>query len=73
MVGKQVSHYRIIDLIREGGMGAVYRAQDLNLQRLVAIKVLKSSRSLDAAAAERFSREALAVSRIDHPNVITLF
>jgi len=73
VVGKQVSHYRIIDLIREGGMGAVYRAQDLNLQRLVAIKVLKSSRSLDAAAAERFSREALAVSRIDHPNVITLF
>ncbi len=73
MVGQQVSHYRILELIGEGGMGAVWKAQDLNLPRQVAIKVLKPSHFDGFAAAERFLREAQAISRIDHPNVITLF
>ncbi len=73
MLGKLVSHYRILELIGEGGMGAVWKAQDLNLSRQVAIKALKPSRLDGSGASARFLREALAISRIDHPNVITLF
>ncbi len=73
MVGKQISHYRILELIDEGGMGAVYRAEDLTLGRTVAIKVVRAPSRDAEAAGRRFLREAQAVSRVDHPNVITVF
>ena len=73
MVGKQISHYRILELINEGGMGAVYRAEDLTLGRTVAIKVVRTTSRDSEAASRRFLREAQAASRIDHPNVITVF
>ncbi len=73
MVGKQISHYRILELINEGGMGAVYRAEDLTLGRTVAIKVVRAMSRDPEAAGRRFLREAQAASRIDHPNVITVF
>ena len=73
MPDELVSHYRIIRLIREGGMGAVFQAEDLNLPRQVAIKRLRIAHRDPIGASERFLREALAVSRIDHPNVVTLY
>ena len=73
MVGKRISHYRILELISEGGMGAVYRAEDLTLGRTVAIKVVRALSRDPEAAGQRFLREAQAASRIDHPNVITVF
>ena len=73
MVGKQISHYRILELISEGGMGAVYRGEDLTLGRTVAIKVVRTTSRDSEAASRRFLREAQAASRIDHPNVITVF
>ncbi len=73
MLGKQISHYRIVELIREGGMGSVYKAEDLNLQgHLVAIKVIKPTRHDVETANRLFLREAQAIARIDHPNVVTL-
>jgi tetratricopeptide (TPR) repeat protein/tRNA A-37 threonylcarbamoyl transferase component Bud32 len=73
VVGKRISHYRILELISEGGMGAVYRAEDLTLGRTVAIKVVRAPGRDPEAAGRRFLREAQAASRIDHPNVITVF
>jgi tetratricopeptide (TPR) repeat protein/tRNA A-37 threonylcarbamoyl transferase component Bud32 len=73
VVGKQISHYRILELISEGGMGAVYRGEDLTLGRTVAIKVVRAGSRDSEAAGRRFLREAQAASRIDHPNVITVF
>jgi tetratricopeptide (TPR) repeat protein/tRNA A-37 threonylcarbamoyl transferase component Bud32 len=72
LIGKRISHYRIIEPIREGGMGAVYKAKDLDLERLVAIKVVKPSAHDRAATNHRFVREAQAIARIDHPNVVAL-
>ncbi len=67
----QLSHYQIEELIGAGSTGVVYRATDLNLQRSVAIKILRPS--LGQAARERFMAEARAAAAIDHPNVITIF
>ncbi|GGG93222.1 protein kinase domain-containing protein [Silvibacterium dinghuense] len=73
MIGRIIAHYQIQELLAEGAMGIVYRARDLNLERSVAIKVLKPQRSSDEAAVERFMQEARAASSLDHPNVCTIY
>ncbi len=73
MIGQKISQYRIIERIGSGGMGTVYKAEDLTLKRTVAIKVIKPSHQDPNIANKRFLREAQAISQIDHPNVITVF
>src|SRR6266498_1214091 len=70
MIGKTVSHYRIVDQLGEGGMGVVYVAEDTNLARRVAMKFLSSTTKEYRA---RFLREARAVSALTHPNIATVF
>ena len=73
MIGQQLSHYRILDALGTGGMGEVYRAHDLHLDRDVAVKVLLRGSLADPTARERFRREAHVLSRLSHPGVATIF
>jgi serine/threonine protein kinase/DNA-binding NarL/FixJ family response regulator/tetratricopeptide (TPR) repeat protein len=70
--GDKILHYEIIDAIGEGGMGEVYKAQDLKLRRTVAIKVLPLTVSNDAKARRRFVREAQSASRLNHSGIVTI-
>lgn len=70
---KAISHYRVLEKIGAGGMGIVYRAHDDQLDRDVALKVLPAGTLADEAARKQFSREALALARLNHPNVETVF
>ena len=72
MIGKTVSHYKIIEQLGEGGMGVVYKAEDLKLSRLIALKFLPSSIYKDPDRKSRFLQEAKAVSQLDHNNVCTI-
>ena len=73
MIGTTLSHYRILEPLGAGGMGEVYRAHDLHLDRDVAVKVLNRGSLADPSARERFRREAHVLSRLSHPNVATIF
>ena len=70
--GTRLGSYEIVSLLGAGGMGEVYRARDLRLQREVALKVLPDVAAADPDRRERFKREALAIAALNHPHIVTI-
>ena len=73
MVGETLGHYRILELLGEGGMGKVYRAEDTNLVRQVALKVLPDQVAANRETLARFQQEARTLAAVDHPNIVTIY
>ena len=73
LVGQTISHYRILEQIGAGGMGVVYRARDEHLDRDVALKVLPPRSLTDPATRQQLRKEALTLSKLNHPNIAIVF
>ena len=73
MIGETIEHYRILEIVGRGGMGIVYKALDVNLDRTVAVKVISTELRDDPQFVERFRHEARVQAALNHPNIATLF
>jgi len=73
VLGKQIAHYLVVERLGQGGMGVVYKARDLHLDRLIALKVLPPGRVTDPERKRRFVLEAKAASALNHPNIVHIY